>query len=46
MTKKYVVTLEVDERENLLALISSGIAKARTITHVRILLKADEGWQD
>ena len=46
MTKKYVVTLEVDERENLLALISSGIAKARTITHARILLKADEGWQD
>ena len=46
MAKKYVVTLEADEREKLLVLIGSGIAKARTITHARILLKADEGWQD
>lgn len=46
MAKKYVVTLKVEECEQLLALIGSGNAKARTLTHARILLKADEGWQD
>lgn len=46
MVKKYIVTLRADEREKLLALISSGTAKARTLTHARILLKADEGWSD
>jgi len=46
MAKKYVVTLKVEEREQLLALIGSGSAKARTITHARILLKADEDWHD
>jgi transposase len=46
MAKKYVVTLTVDEREKLLTLIGSGTARARTITHARILLKASEGWQD
>jgi hypothetical protein len=46
MAKKYVVTLKVEEREQLLALISSGSAKVRTITHARILLKADESWHD
>src|SRR4051812_35181727 len=45
MVRKYVVTLETEQREKLLAL-SSGIAKAPTITHARILLKTDEGWQD
>lgn len=46
MAKKYIVSLEADEREKLLALISSGRSKARTLAHARILLKADEGWQD
>lgn len=46
MAKKYVVTLSAAEREKLLTLIGSGIAKARTLTHARILLKADEGWSD
>jgi hypothetical protein len=46
MAKKYVVTLKVEEREQLLALIGSGSAKARTLTHARILLKGDEGWCD
>lgn len=46
MSKKYIVRLEVDEREKLLALISSGTSKARTLTHARILLKANEGWQN
>jgi transposase len=46
MAKKYVVTLKVDEREKLLALIGSGTAKTRTLAHARILLKADESWND
>jgi transposase len=46
MAKKYVVKLKPEERENLLALISAGSARARTINHARILLKADEGWPD
>lgn len=46
MSKKYVITLRAEEREKLLALIGSGTSKARTITHARILLKADEGWSD
>jgi transposase len=46
MTKKYIVTLKNEEREKLLMLIRSGAAKARTLTHARILLKADDGWQD
>lgn len=46
MAKKYIVRLEAEEREKLLALNSSGRSKARILTHARILLKADEGWQD
>ena len=46
MAKKYIVTLSVEERKKLSALISSGTEKARKLTHARILLKADEGWQD
>jgi transposase len=46
MAKKYNVTLNADERQRLLALIGSGTSKARTLTHARILLKANEGWQD
>jgi len=46
MAKKYIVTLLDDEREKLLKLIGSGTAKARTTSRARILLKADEGWQD
>src|SRR5208283_5877666 len=46
MAKKYIVTLKADEREKLMALIGSGTAKARTLTHIRILLKADAGWRD
>jgi transposase len=39
---KYRVTLSPEERETLESLIASGIAPARTLTHARILLKADE----
>jgi len=46
MAKKYIVTLSLDEREKLLGLIGSGTEKARRLAHARILLKADEGWQD
>ena len=42
MAKKYRVTLTNDERTMLTTLISSGTAPARTLTHARILLKADQ----
>jgi hypothetical protein len=46
MAKKYVVTLTIDEQEKLVKLVSSGTEKARRLTHARILLKANENWQD
>lgn len=51
INKKYHVTLTDDERTMLHALLASGKASARTLTHARILLKADEsasgpGWTD
>ncbi len=42
MAKKYRVTLTDDERTMLTTLITSGTAPARTLTHARILLKADQ----
>src|SRR5918998_631656 len=42
MAKKYRVTLTDDERTMLTTLITSGSAPARTLTHARILLKADQ----
>ncbi len=41
MAAKYLVTLTPDERARLTALLQAGTAAARTLTHVRILLKAD-----
>jgi transposase len=41
--KKYIVTLEPEERELLQQLIRKGKAAARKLTHARILLKADSG---
>src|ERR1700738_631062 len=41
--KLYRVKLTPDERAQLLDLLSKGKAAARTLTHARILLKADEG---
>jgi hypothetical protein len=46
MAKKYIVTLSTEERETLLKLINAGTARARTLTHARILLKAADGWPD
>ena len=41
MSKKYIVELTEEERRTLRELVSSGKAKARKLTHARILLKAD-----
>ena len=41
--KVYRVRLTAEERMHLLELLSKGKAAARTLTHARILLKADEG---
>jgi Homeodomain-like domain len=51
MLKYHQVSLAPEEREELLALIQSGTASARTLTHARILLHADTnqpegGWFD
>lgn len=40
---KYVVRLNVEEREQLRALVNTGRAAAATLLHARILLKADIG---
>jgi transposase len=49
--KKYRVKLNVQQRERLERVVSSGKAPARTIRHAHILLKADESpegpqWSD
>jgi len=44
--KRYIVTLAAEEREMLQTMIRSGTERARKLTRARILLKADEGWQD
>ncbi len=41
--KRFMVTLSTGEREELKRLLSAGTACARTLTHARILLKADQG---
>jgi len=41
--QKYQVTLTPEQRSQLQQLISGGTAAARTLTHARTLLKADEG---
>ena len=40
---KYVVRLQPEEREQLLALVNTGRAAAVKLLHARILLKADAG---
>jgi transposase len=44
--KKYLVTLDDDERERLEHLLHSGTHATRKVTRARILLKAAEGWHD
>jgi Homeodomain-like domain len=41
--KRYHVLLGDDERSRLQQMLNRGTAAARTLTHARILLKADEG---
>ncbi len=41
MPKKYIVKLKPAEREQLSELIQNGHASAKTLSHARILLKAD-----
>lgn len=41
MSKKYVVTLTQEEREQLRALVSTGKSAARKLNHARVLLLAD-----
>jgi len=43
MRKQYVVALPEPERARLHTLIGQGTAPARTLTHARILLKANRG---
>jgi transposase len=50
-TKRYVVELSPEERQQLAQLVSSGRRSARTLTRARILLKADQApggpaWHD
>ena len=45
-TKKYLVTLEDDERAHLEHLLHGGTHAARKVTRARILLKAAEGAED
>jgi transposase len=42
MAKKYRVTLNAAERDELAALISKGKAAARKLAHARVLLQVDE----
>lgn len=42
MPRKCRITLTDEQRETLHSLLASGIAPTRTLTHARILLKADE----
>ena len=44
--KKYLVTLDNDERPQLEALLHSGTHATRKVTRARILLKAAAGWED
>lgn len=46
MTKKYIVTLTNDERQQLLELITKGRNRAKVFVRARILLDADEGLKD
>lgn len=51
MTKKYIVRLEPQEREDLHKLVSRGKGAARKLAHARMLLQADvseggPGWTD
>ncbi|SRR5712691_10085074 len=43
--KKYIVKLSQQQRQQLQGLIGAGHTSARSLTHARLLLKADQGEQ-
>jgi len=43
--KKYLVTLDAEDRDHLEHLLHSGTHATRRVTRARILLKAAEGWE-
>lgn len=43
---KYVVRLTEEERDQVGQMVRRGVAPARQVTRARVLLKADEGWDD
>jgi len=45
MNKKYIVQLDAGQRQMLESMLSGGKESARSQTHARILLKADQGAQ-
>lgn len=45
MNKKYIVQLDPEQRQMLESLLSGGKESARSQSHARILLKADQGAQ-
>jgi hypothetical protein len=45
-SKKYIVKLSAEERQELLKLTSKGMINARSMKRAQILLKADEGMKD
>ena len=44
--KKYLITLEDAEREQLEQLLHSGVHATRKVARARLLLKAADGWED
>ena len=44
--KKYLVTLDAEEREQLAHLLHRGTHATRQVTRARLLLQAAEGWED
>lgn len=43
MNKKYTVQLDSQQRQMLESMLKGGKASARSLTHARIVLKADQG---
>ena len=46
MKKQYLVKLTAEQRAGRKAMLRKGVASARTLTHARILLRADKGGSD
>jgi len=46
MVKKYIVSLSAEEKALLESMLKSGTERVRKMAHVRILLRANDGWAD